>query len=158
MFRGYYPAGDGLTADGWFDTGDLGSLSDHGLLFSGREKTTIVINARKISSEAVESCLREVEGIRPDLVFAAPIRDKESPTDELAVFFTPPAFDDRTLIALAPKMHAAVSWSLGVHISHLVPIAEDQIDRTATGKVKRRDLVEGLRLGRWQRLVLPRRG
>ena len=153
LFRGYHPAGDGPTAEGWFETGDLGSLSDQGLLLTGREKSTIVINARKISSEDVERCLSEIDGVRPGLVFAAPFRGEESPTDELAVFFTPRAFDDATLAALIPKMHAAVSRSLGVRISHLVSIAEDQIDRTATGKVKRSDLVEGLRRGRWQPLA-----
>jgi acyl carrier protein len=49
-------------------------------------------------------------------------------------------------------MQSAVSKALGIRISHLVPIEEDQIERTATGKLKRNALVEGLRLGRWKTL------
>jgi acyl carrier protein len=93
--------------------------------------------------------LSEIDGIKPGLVFAAPFRGDESPTDELAVFFTPQAFDDSYLDPLIPKIHSAVAKRLGVRISHLVPITEEQIERTATGKAKRSALVEGLRLGRW---------
>jgi acyl-CoA synthetase (AMP-forming)/AMP-acid ligase II len=148
LFRGYYPNGEGPRPDGWFDTGDLGVLSEDGLLLTGREKATIVINARKISSEEIERCLGAIDGIKPGLVFAAPFREEHSPTDQLAVFFTPDRFDDVTLAALLPKMQAAVTRAFGVRISHLVPIAEDQIGRTATGKVRRSDLVERLRRDR----------
>ena len=89
MFRGYHPSGAGLTADGWFRTGDLGLLDDDGLLLVGREKTTISINARKVTSEQVEACLEHVRGIKPGFIFAAPFRTEDSATDELAVFFTP---------------------------------------------------------------------
>ena len=150
LFHGYYPSGDGVSADGWFDTGDIGVLDERGLLLTGREKSTIAINARKICSEDVERCLSQVEGIKPGLVFAAPVRNEDNSTDEVAVFFTPQA--EHEFATLIPRMHAAVSRALGVSINHLVPIEEHQIERTATGKAKRDALVDGLRSGRWQSL------
>jgi acyl-CoA synthetase (AMP-forming)/AMP-acid ligase II/acyl carrier protein len=152
LFQGYQPSGPGLLADGWFDTGDLGSLDDQGLLLTGREKTTISINARKISSEEVEACLSGVAGIKPGLIIAAPFRSSASSTDELAVFFTPESFDDIHLEPLIAKIYSAVSKTLGVSINHLVSMDEGQIERTATGKIKRHALVDGLRLGLWKTL------
>jgi acyl-CoA synthetase (AMP-forming)/AMP-acid ligase II/acyl carrier protein len=154
MFRGYHSSGVGPSANGWFDTGDLGLLDDQGLFLTGREKSTISINGRKISCEDVEACLTQVDGIKPGLIVAAPFRGEASSTDELAVFFTPEAFDDGYLVPLVPKIHSAVSKALGVRISHLVPIGEEHIERTASGKIKRSVLVDGLRLGLWGTLKL----
>ena len=47
LFRGYYPSGDGVSADGWFDTGDIGVLDERGLLLTGREKSTICYQRAK---------------------------------------------------------------------------------------------------------------
>ena len=58
LFRGHFLSGDGIGADGWFDTGDVGVLDERGLLLTGREKSTIAINARKICSEEIERCLQ----------------------------------------------------------------------------------------------------
>lgn len=147
LFRGYEPDGQGVDENGWFDTGDLGLLDEHGLLIAGREKSTIIINARKICSEDVERCLSEIDGIKPGLAIAAPIRNDADSTDELAVFFTPQ--DSQDLTALGLKMQAAVAKGLGVKIGHLVPIDEAMISRTSTGKVDRKGLVAGLAAGRW---------
>ena len=150
LFRTYLPSDvSPLTEDGWFDTGDLGSLDDQGLLITGRDKSTIAINARKISSEDVEMCLSEIDGLSPGLVFAAPVRGVDSATDELAVFFVPQSRDETHLSLLVARMQSAVTKQLGVRITHLVPVDEDNIERTTTGKVRRHALAEGFRSGRW---------
>ena len=155
LFRGYHPQGEGISGDGWFDTGDLGSLTDQGLVLAGREKSTIVINARKIAAEDVERCLSEIDGIKSGFVFAAPFRAEDSATDELVVFFTPQSDEDANLATLVPKVNAAVARSLGVRVRHLVRIAEDDVPRTATGKVKRSDLVAEFKRGRLRSLSVP---
>jgi len=150
LFRSYLPSDvSPLTEDGWFETGDLGSLDDEGLLITGRDKSMIAINARKISGDDVEMCLSEIDGLAPGLVFAAPVRGEDSATDELAVFFVPQSREETHLSLLVARMQSAITKRLGVRITHLVPIDEDEIERTTTGKVRRYALVEGFRSGRW---------
>jgi acyl-CoA synthetase (AMP-forming)/AMP-acid ligase II len=59
--------------DGWFRTGDLGSLDEDGYLFlSGRIKTLINRGGEKISPEHVEDILAGCPGVAEAAVFAIP--------------------------------------------------------------------------------------
>lgn len=74
--RGYLLA-PGATADsfvdGWFRTGDLGSLDEDGYLFiTGRIKNIINRGGEKISPEHVEAVLARCSGVTEAAVFAIP--------------------------------------------------------------------------------------
>jgi acyl-CoA synthetase (AMP-forming)/AMP-acid ligase II len=59
--------------DGWFRTGDLGSLDEDGYLFlTGRIKSQINRGGEKISPEHVEDILAGCPGIAEAAVFAIP--------------------------------------------------------------------------------------
>jgi acyl-CoA synthetase (AMP-forming)/AMP-acid ligase II len=74
--RGYLanPAGTAHSfADGWFRTGDLGSVDEDGYLFlTGRIKNIINRGGEKISPEHVEAILSECSGVTEAAVFAIP--------------------------------------------------------------------------------------
>lgn len=74
--RGYLanPAGTARNfADGWFRTGDLGSVDEDGYLFlTGRIKNIINRGGEKISPEHVEAILAECSGVTEAAVFAIP--------------------------------------------------------------------------------------
>lgn len=63
VMRGYFDDADAtarvLTADGWFDTGDLGRLDAHGeLAITGRAKDTIVLlSGENVEPEPIENAL-----------------------------------------------------------------------------------------------------
>jgi acyl-CoA synthetase (AMP-forming)/AMP-acid ligase II len=60
-------------ADGWFRTGDLGSLDEDGYLFlTGRIKNVINRGGEKISPEHVEAVLTGCAGVAEAAVFAIP--------------------------------------------------------------------------------------
>ena len=60
-------------ADGWFRTGDLGSVDEDGYLFlTGRIKNIINRGGEKISPEHVEAILAECSGVTEAAVFAIP--------------------------------------------------------------------------------------
>ena len=147
LFEGYHPGGTGIRDDGWFDTGDLGRLDENGLVLTGRKKSTIIINARKISTEEVELALSRIKAIKPGMLAAAAYRDADSQTDALAVFFVPKSWEADVLRKVETRIRGAVSKSIGVKIDHLVPVREDQIPRTASGKIKRDALCTALRDG-----------
>ena len=78
QFAGYWqnPAATAaaIDADGWYHTGDLGTLSADGLLsFRGRKKDMIALpDGQKVYPEDVETALRLDERIRDATVVAWP--------------------------------------------------------------------------------------
>ena len=73
VFGGYWQnptaTAEAFTADGWYKTGDIGHLDDHGrLILSGRIKDIIVLpNGFNVYPEDIENALR-IAGIRDSVV------------------------------------------------------------------------------------------
>ncbi|MBN9389263.1 MAG: AMP-binding protein [Chloroflexi bacterium] len=67
-----------FTEDGWFRTGDLGSVDDRGYVFlKGRKKDMIVLaNGQNVFPEDIERVLKELPGLKSAVVLADP-RSKE---------------------------------------------------------------------------------
>jgi acyl-CoA synthetase (AMP-forming)/AMP-acid ligase II/acyl carrier protein len=148
LFSGYRGEAElsaqSFAPDGWFKTGDRGVLEDGELRIVGREKATIIINGRTISLEEIEAPLRGIEGVKSALLAAAPVRLADSTTDELAVFFVPQSTDAPAIDALCRSIVGTATRTIGIRVSHLVPLTETEVPLTATGKMKRSELVERL--------------
>jgi o-succinylbenzoate---CoA ligase len=72
LFRGYVN-GNGvllpLDSDGWFDTGDLGTLDGEGYLtVTGRKDNMFISGGENIQPEEIENALGEIEGVTETIV------------------------------------------------------------------------------------------
>jgi fatty-acyl-CoA synthase len=64
LMRGYWPAYSGLTADGWFRTGDLARVDDEGFYWIvGRSKDVIISGGENIHPAELENVLADCPGI-----------------------------------------------------------------------------------------------
>jgi long-chain acyl-CoA synthetase len=76
VMEGYWNAPEATAAalqDGWFHTGDVGYVSEEGLLFVvDRIKDVINRCGEKIAAAEVESCLLQLPAVREAAVFAMP--------------------------------------------------------------------------------------
>jgi long-chain acyl-CoA synthetase len=76
LFSAYYTPWvlrEQISRDGWFLTGDIGRLDDHGTLFlHGRTKTVIFVAGLKFFPEEVETCINEFPGVTESRVFGTP--------------------------------------------------------------------------------------
>lgn len=130
-----------FTQDGWFKTGDIGLVEEGALTIVGRQKATIIVNARKFSLELIEAPLRPMEDIRRSLAAAAAVRSEGSSTDELAVFFVPRDDEKTELDGLCRSILREIGQHFGIPVKHFVPVREADFPLTANGKIRRDELV-----------------
>nr|VFJ94605.1 MAG: malonyl-CoA/methylmalonyl-CoA synthetase [Candidatus Kentron sp. H]VFJ95152.1 MAG: malonyl-CoA/methylmalonyl-CoA synthetase [Candidatus Kentron sp. H]VFK01723.1 MAG: malonyl-CoA/methylmalonyl-CoA synthetase [Candidatus Kentron sp. H] len=77
VFKGYWrlpeKTAQEFTSDGWFRTGDLGTLDEAGYLFIvGREKDLIITGGYNVYPREVERVLDSIDGIRESAVIGLP--------------------------------------------------------------------------------------
>ncbi|VFN03215.1 MAG: malonyl-CoA/methylmalonyl-CoA synthetase [Candidatus Kentron sp. G] len=80
VFAGYWrlpeKTAQEFTSDGWFRTGDLGTLDEDGYLFiAGRGKELIITGGYNVYPREVERALDSMEGIRESAVIGLPDAD-----------------------------------------------------------------------------------
>jgi acyl-CoA synthetase (AMP-forming)/AMP-acid ligase II len=62
-----------LDAEGWYHTGDIGRLDEHGILYiTGRVKEMMIVGGFNVYPGEVEDALRRVRGVRDAVVIALP--------------------------------------------------------------------------------------
>lgn len=124
----------------WFETGDLGLLDDDGLVLTGRLKDTIVLNSRKTSLAAIERFVAETTPDLFDVVVAC-----AGPGESLVLFVVlAPHAASLTLEQLQATLAQPIQREFGVPLSQLVVKEAGEIPRTATGKVRKPELVANL--------------
>jgi acyl-CoA synthetase (AMP-forming)/AMP-acid ligase II/acyl carrier protein len=157
MTSGYYQAPELtrelFTEDGWINTGDLGFLQDEKLTVTGREKETIIINARNFSCQEIELVVEEVEGVEPAYTVVCSIRQQDSNTDELAIFFHTLITEESQLAKLAKQIRGKVTQTLGINPTYIILIEKTAIPRTATGKIQRLQLKQSLEAGEFDAII-----
>ncbi len=136
-----------FTEDDWLNTGDLGFLNQNYLTVTGREKEIVIINGKNYSCQEIELIVEEVEGVQPSYTVASNIRQENSDTDELAIFFHTPITEDSQLVKLVKQLRGKVSQTLGINPNYIIPLDKYTIPRTSTGKIQRLQLKQNLENG-----------
>jgi acyl-CoA synthetase (AMP-forming)/AMP-acid ligase II/acyl carrier protein len=142
-----------FTADGWFNTGDLGVIRNGSLTLTGREKDVIIINGVNYYSHEIEKVVEEIAGVEVSYTAAVAVRDGDSNTDKLAIVFHPTANDERGLADLLGAIRSRVVRQVGINPSYLLPVAKEAIPKTSLGKIQRSQLVKQFAAGEFAVLV-----
>jgi len=121
---------------GWLNTGDAGSIDAEGNLFVyGRKKAFIKRAGTTLAPREIEQIAEQVEGV--ERCFAVGIENKHSGHD--LVLFTLSNENDSTL---GSRVSQLVLHKLGFSPKRVHSISDQQIPRTASGKVDERRLME----------------
>ena len=151
VFAGYYrnPVAStvAISVDGWFDTGDLGYLTNGRLVLAGRTKDILIINGANFTTSEIEAAVETAEGVAQGSAVIVPVSDR-SGGETCGVFFAPasPAWELTTVLR---NVRSIVSRHVGVDPEYLVPVERDDIPRTSIGKVRRAALRVDLLTGAW---------
>lgn len=155
VMQGYYGkpemTKEVIDEDGWFHTGDIGEIDKQGFIkITGRIKNMIVLGGgKKIFPEEVEAVLETSELIKELCVMSLTIKSgNKAGTEEVGVIISP---SDE----LAKKSDEEVQKELEAEVKRLseanlapykaptvVVIHRDELPKTSTRKVKRKDLKE----------------
>lgn len=155
VFQGYFdnPAANASSfqADGWFNTGDLGFLSQGNLVLTGREKETIIIKGANYYCHEIEETATQVDGVEPSFTVACGVcRDRDS-EEKLAIFFVPHQTGNETDLIRAIRTQVANRY--GISPTYLIPLEKYQIPKTAIGKIQRTQLKQRLEASEFDAII-----
>lgn len=128
-----------FTPEGWFRTGDLALVREGLMAIAGRQKEVLIVNGANVYPHDIEAVVEQVPGVLPSFAVACPTRAAGARTDELVVFFVPTP-GAPPLGELLRSIREHVGRTLGLQVSHLVPLAEHQVPKTGLGKRGRAEL------------------
>ena len=142
-----------FTPDGWFNTGDLGFLSQGRLTITGRQKDVIIINGLNYYCHEIEAAVEEVKGVEVSYTAACAVRQLGINTDKLAIFFNTSLSDDGNLVNLLKEIRTSVVNKVGINPDYLIPVNQEIIPKTAIGKIQRSQLSQRFKTGEFQSLI-----
>jgi O-succinylbenzoic acid--CoA ligase len=135
LLRCYRDGTDPKTPDGWFPTGDAGSVDSDGRVHVvGRLGDVIVTGGEKVWPDAVERLLRRMPGVREVAVAGRP--DPEWGARVIAWIVPASASSAPTL----DQVRDAVKHELPAYCAPKQIVLVDSLPRTAVGKVQRASL------------------
>lgn len=142
VFPGYYrnPIAnrEAFSKDGWFNTGDLGFLSQGHLIVTGRAKETIIINGTNYYSQEIEAVVEAIAGVEPSYTAACAVSSGDR--EKLAIFFYTPLTQTQAIVELIGQIRQQVMQTVGINPDFLIPVAKAIIPKTAIGKIQRQQL------------------
>lgn len=143
LFSGYYGDNKNLfLKDGWFKTGDKGYIHNKALYITGREKSILTINSKKIALEQIENILKKIKNIDNQFVFAQKIRSASNLQDELLIYYVPTSKEKEIILSLKSEIKKELATNFDVSAKSIQAIEEGDIPRTVMGKVERKPLLE----------------
>ncbi|MBN9733972.1 MULTISPECIES: class I adenylate-forming enzyme family protein [unclassified Pseudonocardia] len=144
IVRGYWNDPDADAAaftDGWFRTGDLGHVTDGWVYVVDRLKDVVLRGGENIYSAQVEAAIHEVPGVVEAAVVGVP--HPRLGEEVAAIVRVSPGTapdDDAVRSAVAERVGG---FAVPAHVRWTV----EPLPRTATGKVRKRELRDGFTAG-----------
>jgi O-succinylbenzoic acid--CoA ligase len=135
LLRCYRDGTDPRTPDGWFPTGDLGTVDEHGLVsVYGRKGDLIITGGENVWPEPVEAILREHPAIADVAVAGTP----DDEWGQLVTAYVVPT--DRERPPDLDQLRAMVKERLAAFNAPRRVVIVEEVPRTMLNKVKRTEL------------------
>ena len=155
VMQGYYNkpemTAEVIDEDGWFHTGDIGEIDKQGFIkITGRIKNMIVLGGgKKIFPEEVEAVLENSEIIKEVCVMSLTIKSgNKAGTEEVGAIITPSddlqkKTDEEIQTLLEAEVKKLSEANLAPYKAPTVVVLHrEELPKTSTRKVKRKDLKE----------------
>jgi len=139
MMSGYFGEVP-LQPESWFPTGDLGYVTDDGLVVCGRAKEIITVAGRNVFPAEIERVAAEIRGVREGAVVAVGTDDDATRPGLVitAEFRGPDESGARS------ELVAKVASECGIVPSNVVFVKPGTLPRTSSGKLRRLEVKRNL--------------
>ncbi|GAA2535176.1 fatty acyl-AMP ligase [Mycolicibacterium diernhoferi] len=136
---GFLPTQD---ENGWYDTGDLGYITDEGnIVVCGRVKDVIIMAGRNIYPTDIERAAGRVEGVRPGCAVAVRL-DAGHSRETFAVAVESNQYQDPTAVRrIEHQVAHEVVTEVDVRPRNVVVLGPGTIPKTPSGKLRRANSV-----------------
>lgn len=139
MMSGYLGTGS-LAPGEWFKTGDIGYLTDGGLVVCGRAKELITVAGRNVFPTEIERVAAQVRGVREGAVVAVGTEDgAPRPGLVIAAEFRGPDAD-----GARSELISRVASECGVVPADVIFLTPGSLPRTSSGKLRRLEVKSNL--------------
>lgn len=139
-YEGNREATEGVIADGWLQTGDLGFLFRGDLFIIGRSKDVIFVNGMNFYAHDLETATSSIEGIRAGKIVVTGYFDEKEGRDKLLVFLV--GSEKMAIRETGIRIANHLKHTLGLNPDTFIPIRPGDIPRTSSGKIRRYKLVD----------------
>jgi fatty-acyl-CoA synthase len=125
-------------AQGWYDTGDLGYLTETGsVVVCGRVKDVIIMAGRNIYPTDIERAASRVRGVRPGSAVAVRL-DAGASRESFALAVESNDFDDAVEVSrIEHDVAHAVVAAVGLRPRNVVVLGPGSVPKTPSGKLRR---------------------
>lgn len=142
-----------FSADGWFDTGDLGFILDGRMTITGRAKDVIIVNGINLNSVEIEAAIEELDGVETSFTAACAVRDEEAETDRIVIFYSSKFSDFSRQLLQISQIKRRFAETFGMNLDYVVPIAREDVPKTSIGKIQRTRLGKMFEAGDYEHIV-----
>ena len=154
-----------MTADGWFDTGDLGMLDIEGNLnIVGRTKEVLIINGQNYSSFELEHAIESAHILGLNKSFTASfstwIENSKTDSEDIVILFNPvndSLEDTPGLRDTIAQINQAVIRFCRKRPAMVIPLPEQKLPKSTIGKLSRAKLKKSFLAGQFDEFKLPER-
>ena len=140
MLTGYFNRPD-ITEkafrDGWYLTGDYGSVIDGELYVSGRKKDMIIVGGKNVYPQDLEALTYEVPGVHAGRSVAFGIFDETQGTEEVVIIAEVDSDDESEHQKVADALRAHVTKHSAIALRHVKVVGPKWILKTSSGKPAR---------------------
>ena len=153
--QGYYGddalTAESRTADGYLDTGDLGTICEGDLVITGRIKEILFVAGQNHFPQDIELVLAQHAGIELGRAAAAGVRAAHAATDDVLVFLLTKDDDMAAFATQARTVRRVVTERTGVPVTAVIPVR--QFPKTTSGKVQRFALARDFEAGQFSAVL-----
>ena len=141
-----------LSADGWFNTGDVGYRVGNRLVITGRSKDLMIVNGRNIWPQDLEYIAEQQPGIRTNDALAFELTTEHANEHTIVLIVQCRETDDARRAELIESIRNSVRTEFATDC-HVVLVPPHTLPRTSSGKLSRsRARLEFLESESWEQL------
>jgi len=133
--------------DGWFETDDLGFLTDGNLVLTGRTKEMLILNGVNYYSRELEDIVEAVDGVEVSFTAACAVTAPTGDREHLALFLHTPRSEPSERRALLRAIRQTLVERAHINPAFIIPVERDEIPKTPIGKIQRLELSKRFQRG-----------